>query len=566
MTRSAGGGATVAAGVSDEAVPTVGPTRGLQPPLLLAGAAVAVLPLVVSEGERPWVTVLLAVIAGGAATTWWLTRAGRLPEPIVRWMPLVCTLVAFASLALVLTTVGSGWVISAVPVVVACSAALSTTPGQVLRWIFQIALLVLVSVALWDAGSDPGEIALVTLLIVAVIAVAEVFTRELRRTRAAEAEARRAAERRAELLWTARRLPGRSVQAAAEAVTRTLRQLAFDAAGVARVTPDGLVGVYMEGIPEADQPIPPGTGVAWEAMEQDETMVLADYQRSENRMEERPTIHSTVVTPIRVDGAAVGTVMCARRIAAPPTDAEIEIAEVLADHLSGVFAAEERQDRQRQVLDRVEELDRMRTGLVSAVSAELRDPLTIVRGIASILRVHGDRLAPAERRAFLERLGAQTQDLRRVVDAILDFSRLQSRRDEATTSPVVVADLLMLLREDHQVEFVPSVDRIPRSWQVQVDPALLRFGLQLLVEPRLAPTGDIQPVRIDVAPGDGGIDLVRRTDQSPTISRLALSLASQVLSAAGASVSDEDDPRVRLLTQARPSTADVRAVAHGEFA
>ena len=567
MTKSAGDGAAPPNPVPDEPPPVagaIGATRRLQP-LLLAGSAVAVFPLVVSSAaDRPWVAVFVAAIAIAAGTSWWAIRMNRLPEPVARWLPLVCTIVAFAGLALVLAAVEPQHVRSFVPVVVALSAALSTTPGRMLRWIFQIALLALVGISLWEASSGPGEIAFVTLLIAAVIVVAEVFTRELRRTRTAEVEARRAAERRAELLWTARGLPGQSVQAAAEAVTRTLRELAFDAAGVAKVGPDGLVGVYMEGIPAATRPIPPGTGVAWEAIERDETIVLEDYQRSDNRMPERPTIHSTVVTPIRVDGAAVGTVMCARRIAAPPTEAEVEIAEVLADHLSGVFAAEERQARQRQLLERVEELDRMRTGLVSAVSAELRDPLTIVRGISSILRVHGDRLAPAERRAFLERLGAQTQDLRRVVDAILDFSRLQSRRDDAVTSTVVVAELLVQMRGDHQVEFAPPVDQIPRSWQVEVDPVLLRFGLQLLAEPRLTPAGDVQPVRIGVTPVDEGIELVRRSDESPPISRLTLSLASQVLSAAGASVSDEDDPRVWLPTQARPQTTDARALADGE--
>ncbi len=564
VTRSAGHGASAVARLSVGAVPTVGATRRLQP-LLLAGSAFAVLPLVASEGRHAWATVLIAVVAPVAAATWWFIRTDRVAEPVARWLPLGCTLVAFAGLALVFGTVGSPRALSVIPLVVAFSAALSTTPGFALRWIFQIALLALVAVALWDAGSGPAEAAFVTLLIMTVIAVAEVFTRELRRTRTAESEARHAAERRAELLWTARRIPGQSVQAAAEAVTRTLRELAFDAAGVARVGPDGLVGVYLEGIPAAARPMPSGTGVSWEAIERDETIVLEDYQRSENRMAERPTIRSTVVTPIRVDGVPVGTVMCARRIAAPPNAAEVEIAEVLADHLSGVFAAEERQDRQRELLDRVEELDRMRTSLVSAVSAELRDPLTIVRGIASILRVHGDRLAPAERRAFLERLGAQTQDLRRVVDAILDFSRLQSRRDQASTTTVVVADLLRLLRDDHQVDVAPPVDRMPRSWQVEVDPGLLRFGLQLLAEPRLTPTGDVQPVHLDVVAVDEGVELVRRSDRSPTISKLTLSLAAQVLSAAGASVSDEDDPRVRLPTHAPPRTDDEPARAHGEL-
>ncbi|MFP4636066.1 MAG: GAF domain-containing protein, partial [Nitriliruptoraceae bacterium] len=317
---------------------------------------------------------------------------------------------------------------------------------------------------------------------------------------------------------------------------------------------DRLVGIHLDGIPDVSRPVRPGDGVSWQAMEQGRTVVLDDYQRAERRLSERGSIRSVVITPIRVDGRPIGTVMCARHQVGPPSDAEVEIAEVLADHLGGVIAAAQRRERQQQLLRRVEELDRMRSGLVDAVSAELRDPLTIVRGIASILRVHGDRLPPGERRAFLERLGAQTQDLRRVVDAILDFSRFQAKRGAADLQVLPLAEVLAPTVGEDEVELVPPLAELPDEPFVRVDPQLIHFGLQLLTEARLGADGHVHRVRLEVLVGDEAVTLVRRMEGSPPISTLTVSLATQLLVAAGAAVDADDEPRIHL------SVADVEVV------
>ena len=463
------------------------------------------------------------------------------------WVAL--TFVVFGMVVLLLVVVDGGHVVAFVPLLGALVAALSAIGSRLQRWCCQAGLLVVVTVAFLLHDRPVAETVFVVALLASIALITEVFTAELVRARAAEADARRAAERRVELLETARGLPGSSAEAAAEAVVDTLRSLAFDAAGVAVVRDGVLAAFHLDGIPYVGEPLPRGRGVSWEAIEQDQTIVLDDYRQAPQRLSERPTIRSTVVTPIRVDGQPIGTVMCARAEPGTPSDAEVEIAEVLADHLGGVFAAAQRTDRQRELLARVEELDRMRTGLVGAVSAELRDPLTIVRGLASILRVHGDRLPPGERRVFLERLGAQTMDLRRVVDAILDFSRFQAQRRAATVVSTPLAEVLAPLLSDHEVDVRPSLDDLPRDLTVEVDAHLLRFGLQLLVEPRLDTDGRVRPVRLDVVVDDGSAVLVRRERESPPVSALTVSLAAQLLVAAGAtvgSVGDGGDTWVRL--------------------
>ncbi len=516
---------------------------------MVAGAAVVALPVLIRQAAAVPAVALLVLVAVGSIGVWWTARTGQLPGGLARRAPAALIVVAFAMVVVVLGAVEGRLLVAFVPLVGALVAALSTLPGRPQRWCCQAGLLVVLTAAFVLHDRPVPETVFVVVLLASIALIAELFTTELVRARAAEADARRTAERRAELLQTARGLPGTSVEVAAEAVVGTLRSLAFDAAGVA-VVRDGLLdAIHLDGIPDVGEPLERGRGVSWEAIERDETIVLDDYRQAPQRLSERPTVRSTVVTPIRVDGQPVGTVMCARAEPASPSDAEVEIAEVLADHLGGVFAAAQRNDRQRELLARVEGLDRMRTGLVDAVSAELRDPLTIVRGIASILRVHGDRLPPGERRVFLDRLGAQTTDLRRVVDAILEFSRFQAQRRAATVVDASLVEVLAPLLSAHEVDLRPSLDDLPGDLTVQVDPQLLRFGLQLLVEPRLDTDGRVRPVRLDVVEEDGSAILVRRQRESPPVSVLTVSLAAQLLVAAGATVEaggDGGDTRVRL--------------------
>lgn len=524
-----------------------GSGRSVDVPALLLAATAGVVASVLARQEAPELAVgLLLAAAIAALAVFVIARRVRMGSETARGVSLGLTLTACAALVVALVVIDDEQAIAVVPIAAALAVAVSTMRGRAARWSLQLLLLAIVGTGLVANGRPLADIVLVVTLLASAAFMAEAFSWEMVRARVAEAEARRTAEWRTELLRTARELPGRSVQAAAEAVVATLRSLAFDAAGVGLVEGDRLVGIHLDGIPQVSRPVRRGEGVSWQAIEQGRTIVLDDYQQGEHRLDERPSIRSTVVTPIRVDGRPVGTVMCARNHVGPPSDAEVEIAEVLADHLGGVVAAARRRDRQRQLLHRVEELDRMRSGLVDAVSAELRDPLTIVRGIASILRVHGDRLPPGERRAFLDRLGAQTQDLRRVVDAILDFSRFQAKRGAADLQELPLVEVLAPIVGEDEVVLVPPLGELSGELVVRVDPQLIVFGLQLLTEARLGVDGRVHRVRLEVVADDEAVTLVRRTDASPPISELTVSLASQLLVAAGADVDADDEPRVRL--------------------
>jgi signal transduction histidine kinase len=69
-------------------------------------------------------------------------------------------------------------------------------------------------------------------------------------------------------------------------------------------------------------------------------------------------------------------------------------------------------------------LETMRRDFVANVSHELKTPITIVGGFAETLA--DDDLAPEQRRLFVQTIRANAQRMQRIVDDLLDLSRIES--------------------------------------------------------------------------------------------------------------------------------------------
>jgi two-component system sensor histidine kinase KdpD len=72
------------------------------------------------------------------------------------------------------------------------------------------------------------------------------------------------------------------------------------------------------------------------------------------------------------------------------------------------------------------ELDRMKTELIGTVSHELRTPLGSIKGYATTLLTHGNKLRKDEQREFLEIIDSEADRLRELIENLLDLSRLEA--------------------------------------------------------------------------------------------------------------------------------------------
>lgn len=109
--------------------------------------------------------------------------------------------------------------------------------------------------------------------------------------------------------------------------------------------------------------------------------------------------------------------------------------------------------------EKLDELDRLRTGLMASISHELRTPLTSIKGIASTL-VQSDVQWDAEtQRDFLQTLNQESDKLTRIVSDLLEMSQLEAgimRLEKTHTTLAAITaqlkDQLKLLADGHRFE------------------------------------------------------------------------------------------------------------------
>jgi hypothetical protein len=90
---------------------------------------------------------------------------------------------------------------------------------------------------------------------------------------------------------------------------------------------------------------------------------------------------------------------------------------------------------------RLQELDRMKDGFVSTVTHELRTPLTSMRAFAEILRDNAE-LPVSERERFLHIIIEEVERLTRLIDQVLDLSKMESGRAEWRLAEVDLRELI----------------------------------------------------------------------------------------------------------------------------
>ncbi len=153
-------------------------------------------------------------------------------------------------------------------------------------------------------------------------------------------------------------------------------------------------------------------------------------------------------------------------------------------------------------------LDEMRSEFVANVSHELRTPLTSLRGYLETL-LDGAVEDPAATRHFLEIMNKETERLTRLVDELLDLSKIEERRVVHRWQPVQLADhinrvVTMFMPQAQEKNLELAVDVLPGLPAVHGDPDMLTQVLINLVDNAIkyTPAGGRVTIRAGVADGE----------------------------------------------------------------
>jgi len=140
--------------------------------------------------------------------------------------------------------------------------------------------------------------------------------------------------------------------------------------------------------------------------------------------------------------------------------------QLLADQLSSTFARIASYEQQRQRADALAELDRAKTAFLTNVSHEFRTPLTLLLGpLDDALSDAPPESALADR---LSTAGRNARRLQRLVDSLLDFSRIEAGRANAK----LVGTDVGALTEHIASSFTELCHRAGLDLVLDCDPAL----------------------------------------------------------------------------------------------
>ena len=118
----------------------------------------------------------------------------------------------------------------------------------------------------------------------------------------------------------------------------------------------------------------------------------------------------------------------------------------------------------RTANERLKELDRLKDEFVSTVTHELRTPLTSIRAFSEILR-EDPNVDAAQRRKFLEIITKESERLTRLINQVLDLSKIESGRadwqDLRVDMREVISDTVSAMDQLCQERGIRMETRIP---------------------------------------------------------------------------------------------------------
>lgn len=141
------------------------------------------------------------------------------------------------------------------------------------------------------------------------------------------------------------------------------------------------------------------------------------------------------VIPLQRTGRTVGTLRArSRRALERP---QLDSLRAVSDLLAAALGNAQLYQREQETVRRLRELDRMKLSFLSTVSHELRTAVAAIEGFGSLLVEHWPTLSDEQRREFIDRIARNAGSLKRLVDDLLDFARLE--RHALTVAPRLVS-------------------------------------------------------------------------------------------------------------------------------
>jgi len=191
-----------------------------------------------------------------------------------------------------------------------------------------------------------------------------------------------------------------------------------------------------------------GQGVSGMAAQQRVGIISNDYRSSTFAHPvtiERSDATAVLAAPIIYQERLVGTITVNNeRTYKSFTEQDLDLLGIFADQ-AAIAIENARLFEQVGTVEALHELGRLKGEFLNTVSHELRTPLSLIHGYAELMVHRRDTLSSSEMAEMASEIHASSTVMARLVDDLLDFSRLEHERFRLQRQIVVVADQLQQL-------------------------------------------------------------------------------------------------------------------------
>jgi PAS domain S-box-containing protein len=169
-------------------------------------------------------------------------------------------------------------------------------------------------------------------------------------------------------------------------------------------------------------------------------------------------------------------------------------------------------------ITRDREIDRMKSSLISTVSHELRTPLAAIKGYATTLLAEDVAWDKVTQHEFLEIISSETDRLSKLVNDLLDMSRIESGNLDVNRAE---CNLYELVQRAAQRAHPPPLERLtldipPDLPTLFVDPQRIEAVLRNLIENAAKYGGDSTPILVSAAIETEHV-VIRVKDEGPGV-------------------------------------------------
>jgi K+-sensing histidine kinase KdpD len=280
----------------------------------------------------------------------------------------------------------------------------------------------------------------------------------------------------------------------AELLVRIRHVLHVDSAAVLLQEPDGTTfvpraAVGVDDVVEAGAGVVLPDGVAERIAAAQGALVLTDIGGAA----------SLLAVPLSVREEVIGVLHVGTLEARAFDEEDVQLLQLVGERVALAIA-------KARLHDDAVRLDQLKLNFVAVASHELRTPASSVYGALATLRERGDALSPEVQRELEQTAWEQSDRLRRLIEQLLDLSRLDARSIRVEPRAVLLRRLLD--------DVVRATSMLSSDVIVEVDPELTVFADSLVIDRVVtnlvsnARTYGRAPIRIAAAHTEGVLTIL----------------------------------------------------------